>query len=386
MNNMRFFMPFVVLVFSSICFNGCRNVKNQKIEKNDNIKTVIIPKVVDAEDVDIISDLDYIVLEAKENSYFGNVTKMRVYQNKIYILDEMHANALFIYTIEGKHIATIGDKKGRGPLEFESVKNFEIDYANNQLAVIDNFGYKIMIYDLEGKFIKRINSEMTVLNTVLLPNGNILHAKPTGDYNAPLTSNCQIIITGENNQIIKEAFEYDDNKNLNIHIPEIITAQFDGGFNFAPKFRDTIYHVSSESITPKYAINYGDNRKIPKSTINTLSDIRDLYKLIKNGNTCFLGTHVESKDFLYLSLGFPYPIYVFYNKDIDKTIAISTKANITEYKFELYQIGCSDADGYFYGAFNFADIDEVSKLFPELKKIDTKEEPNPILFRYKVKL
>ena len=159
----------------------------------------------------------------------------------------------------------------------------------------------------------------------------------------------------------------------------------DGGFNFAPKFRDTIYSVSFEAITPKYAIDYGNNKKIPKKTIDALGDSRDLFKLLNGGSTCFMGDHVESKDFLYLLLGdYDNSINVFYNKQTNNSIALSHKAEIDEYEYELYTILCSDGE-YLYGAFNYADIDELSKLFPKLQKLAAEDDTNPILFRYKVK-
>lgn len=385
MSGMRFFVISVVLIFAF--FTGCRNVKKQMVEKNSGVKTIIVPDVVDAGNADIICDLNYIILEAKEKSYFGYVSKLRVYRDRIYILDTRYAKTLIIYTIEGKHITTVGDKKGRGPLEFVSVTNFEIDYANNQLMVMDNSGRKFMIYDLDGNFVKQINSNITVFDAVLLPNGYILHAKPTWEYKIPGQSNYQIIIADENKQIVNEGFEYDDNENLNIHIYNVISAQLDGGFNFAPKFRDTIYNVSFESIIPKYAIDYGNNKKMSKNMIDGLSSIPDLNKLINDGNTCFMGNHVESKDFLYLSLGYERnPTHVFYNKQTNNTIAIYNKAKITEYRFELYNILCSDSEGYFYGAFNFADMDELTKLFPEIQKTGATEDMNPILFRYKIKI
>ena len=366
-----------------VVFNGCRNTKKQiNKNSNDGVTNIIIPEVRDARDVDIIYDLDYIILEAKENSYLGNVSKMRVYQNRIYILDQHYARALFIYTIDGKHITTIGSEKGSGPFDFVSVSNFEIDYINNQLLVMDNFGYKFMIYDLDGNFVKRIGSKIPVTNAVLLPNGYIVHAKSSYEY---LKGNSCIIITDNDQQIIKEGFEYDDNEKLNLQIFDIIRSSFDESFTFAPKFRDTIYSVSFNSITPKYAINYGVNKKISDRLINELPSLKQLYDLINAGNMCHLGNHVESNDYLYLSMG-SNVTNVFYNKRLNSAIAISNKARLSEYEFWLYRILCSDSEGYFYGAFNNANIDEVSKLFPELQQLDLPEDINPILFRYKVKI
>ena len=378
---MRFFIVFIV---SAFVFCGCKDAKKQMVERNGNLSTIVIPRVIDAEDVNIFKNLEYTILEAKENSFLGYVSKLRVHQDKIYVLDARHAKSLFIYTTDGKHIATIGDKKGRGPLEFISVTNFEIDYANNQLFVIDNHGSKSMIYDLEGNFIKRVDSNIPICNAVLLPNGYVLHAKSSCEILDQ--RNFQILIADENKQIVRESFEYIDNKNLCIQIYNGISAQSDGGFNFAPAFRDTIYNISFESIMPKYAIDYGNNKKISKSKIDDLGSYPELFKIIADGNFCFMGNHIESKDFLYLDIGYETQnqTYVFYNKHTDNTIAIHNRAKIGKYEFELYRILCSDSEGYFYGAFNFTDVDKIAKLFPEIQKIDAETELNPVLFRYKV--
>ena len=366
-----------------VSFCSCSKSKKTILNyDNDSYKTILVPNIINRDDVNIIDNLEYIVLEEKDNSFFGHVSKLRIHQNRIYVLDIRYANALFIYTSEGKHIATIGDKKGQGPLELIGVNNFEIDYANNQLLVMDNFGYKFMIYDLEGRFIKRINSNIPVTQAVLLPNGYIMHAKASFDYKKFYQGNCCIIITDENKRIIREGFYYDDNPNINLISPSIIYSSPDGSFNFAPKFRDTIYSVSLDSIIPKYAINYGNNRKLSKSVIDDLPSSMDLFQLMYNGNLCFIGDHVESKEYLYLKLS---DVIVFFNKQTNNTIAISNKIKGKAVEFEIYEILCSDNDGYFYGAFNLAKRDELIMLFPEIKELFQSRDLNPILFRYKVK-
>ena len=376
--NQKMTKLFVFVLSLCLFFSyGCNISKKE----NSAFQTITIPRTIDADNADIIENLEYIVLEEKENSYLGQIAKMRVFQNKIFVLDLM-ASAVFIYTIDGKHIATIGDKKGRGPMEFVSVTNFEIDYINHQLVVMDNFGYKFMVYDLDGGFVKQIDSDVTVVDAVLLSNGYIVHAKPSWEHYR-ISNECDyIIIADENKQIVKEGFQYDDNKNVNIRIYDVISSQLDGSINFAPKFRDTIYTVSFDSIFPKYAINYGDNRSIPKNVIEDIPSPRELYQLINNGSLCFIGEHVEAKDHIYLSLGYVLKsTTVFYNKQTNNTIALSHK----KYS-ELYRILCSDSDGYFYGVFNITTIDDLFKLFPDLQKLDQSKDMNPILFRYKVKI
>lgn len=373
-----------VLSLLFFCFS-CQNTSKQYIENQDNshINTVLIPDVQAAETVNIIDQLESIILEEKENSYFGHVTKLRVFQDKIYVFDGRYAKAVFIYTLDGKHIATIGNQRGNGPLDFVSVSNFEIDYVNKKLIVMDNFGQKFMIYGLDGNFIERAGSKISVTDAVLLPNNHFVHAKARYSYKISGQSDNCIFITDKNNNIVKEGFAHDDNENLNIHSYGIINALPNGEINFAPMFRDTIYRLSFDSISPKYAIDYGKNKKILKSQIDILQSPNELFQLIEDGGMCFIGDHVESEDFLYLFIGYwMNPVSVFYNKKTNNTIAISHKNDIY---FDLYSVLCSDNEGYFYGAFNNNEIHKLTSLFPNLKELEDKTDLNPILFRYKIK-
>jgi len=379
---MRFIFN-IIFALSVWVLTGCASDK-QMVGNDGNVTTVVIPKPVDSKHIDVISDLDYIILEAKENAYLGFVSKLRIHRNKIYVLDDRHANALFIYTMEGKHIATIGDKRGRGPQDFVELSNFEIDYVNNQILTMDNFGHKFMIYDLDGNFIKQVGSDIYVSNAVLLPNGHILHAISP---DITFLGKEKILVVDENRRIVKRKFEYEINENINFSIQDIIRSQFDGSFNFSPAFRDTIYTIDERlEIIPKYAINYGDNKHLSKKTLKRLRSIDELREIAKGGSIWFMGNNVESEDFLYFRMGILYnEKYVFYDKRANRAIAISCDARPWQYKYYLYRLLCSDEDGYFYGSLNSAmDVDNFFKLLPEKPKIDTTEELNPILFRYKL--
>ena len=379
---------FVIIVFFFIVsVIGCRD--SEKLigikDINSNLNTITIPKPIDFKNEKIIENLEYIILEAKENSFFGHVTKMRIYKNKIFIFDRRYAQAILIYTIEGKHIATIGNNKGQGPQDFINIHNFEIDYANEQLLIMDNWGRKFMIYNFEGSFVKKIDSKLSVTDAVLLPDGHIVHAKSSNTSKIPNQNDFKLIITDDNQRIVKEGFANDDNRNLRLSCNSLICALFDGGINFAPRFNDTIYSITFDSIIPKYAINFGENNKISKKVIDELNSEMELFRLVDNGGLCFTGVHIESKDFLYLFFNSNDRIAVFYNKQTNKTISISIKRDNKDFARELYELLCSDEDGYFYGAFNLTQTDDLIDHIPELKHVGDLDDLNPILFRYKIK-
>jgi len=379
----------------SLCF-GCKKPKDiVSVVSNDYLKTVLVPKPVDFSDVNIIEDLEFIVLETSDKSLFGTVSRMRVYSDRIFLLDPIYAQELFVYTMDGKHISTIGANRGQGPQDFVKLSNFEIDYVNELLLVMDNWGQKFMMYDFDGNFIRRIDSKFHVTEAVLLPDDHIVHAKQSDEHKLPGQSNNKIIITDFNQNIIKEGFAFDDNKNINMTNNGIIRSLPNGEIIFAPRLRDTIYNVTIDSITPKYAIDYGVNKRISKQTIEGFKEDREnpinvdkaLIRIINEGYMCFFGRNVESVDHLYLSLGFnSYTIAVFYNKNTGASIALSNDGE-REKRIEsgLYRLLCSDEEGYFYGSLNTTQIDRLIPLFPKLKEIDDLEDMNPIIFRYKIK-
>ena len=381
-----FFYPLSVFLFF-ILSTGCElSVEKISAEKNSNIKNVVIPKPLEIKEANIIENLEYIILEAKDNAFLTHISKLRVYNNRIFIYDLIGTKNVFIYSIDGKHIATVGNNRGQGPLDFVEVYNFEIDYVNNQLLVMDNFGQKFMIYDFDGNFIKRVGSKLRVGDAILLSNGNIVHAKSSDEHKLSGQNKSSIFIVDDNQKIIKEGFEYDDNKSLNFHSYDIIRSLSNGDFSFSPRFRDTIYSITFDSIVPKYAFNYGNNKKISYQELADLKDDMDMLKLCKEGRLCFFGANVESKDYLFIELGFYYnTTAVFFNKHTSKTIAISIGLNNKIFEQDLYKILCSDDDNYFYGAFNRTQIDDLIKIFPELQHLDNLDDLNPILFRYKIK-
>ena len=383
----------ITIIYASIFLNSCTSPQAILSDSFEDLVSIVVPEPINAIDAKIIDDLAYIVLEEKENSFFGHVAKMRVYKDRIYILDAYFANSLFIYTIDGKHIATIGNNKGGGPLDFVKIVNFEIDYVNDLILTVDNFGRKFMIYDIEGKFVKRIDIRLPIFNAALLHDGHILHARAAWEYRRDFRNIHQVFITDESGQVIKEKFENAGNRNLKIHVTDIIRSHIDGSFTFAPEFKDTIFCVSFESIRPKYAIDYGKNRKLSNNTLRNLNDHTELFNQIYNGFMCFMGIHVENSDFLFFVLGeSDNQIFVFFNKLTHKTISISHKTNrlaggyvTRNYIPDLYTVLCSDSDGYFYGAFSNVGVEDLLELFPELIKLEQTRDLNPIIFRYKVK-
>jgi hypothetical protein len=84
----------------------------------------------------------------------GWVSKMDIYDNKIFILDTRFAEKLFVFDLQtGKKLFTIGSR-GKGPGESLFISDFAIDEKQKMLLTCDVFLRRLYYYDLNGKLIE----------------------------------------------------------------------------------------------------------------------------------------------------------------------------------------------------------------------------------------
>lgn len=84
----------------------------------------------------------------------GWVSKMDIFDNKIFILDTRFAEKLFVFDLQtGKKLFTIGTR-GKGPGESLLISDFTIDEKQKMLLTCDVFLRRLCYYDLNGKLIE----------------------------------------------------------------------------------------------------------------------------------------------------------------------------------------------------------------------------------------
>ncbi|CEN51539.1 6-bladed beta-propeller [Capnocytophaga canis] len=87
-----------------------------------------------------------IPLESTEHSLLGNIDKMLIKNNHMYILDKEIAEAIFVFDEKGKFIYKI-DRSGQGPGEYSSLDDFTIDEKTGSLLILDADQRKILYFE-----------------------------------------------------------------------------------------------------------------------------------------------------------------------------------------------------------------------------------------------
>ena len=140
-----FFQVALILLFS------CDREKSKEI--SEVRLTIDIENEEEIFFSDIFEDYAIIPLETTQNALIGEISKILLSGNLIFILDSKLANAVFIYNKKGKLLQKI-KSIGLGPGELFSPVNIEVNEKDKELIVFDGRQGKFLFYDFEGKFLR----------------------------------------------------------------------------------------------------------------------------------------------------------------------------------------------------------------------------------------
>lgn len=138
--------------------------QEMKLVVSDNVGS--IPRVesdyteIDATDMKALSYPDFIT-EFVDSAYFvqlssdeliGNITKLQIFEDRIYVLDSFSAKKVFIFDRQGKLLKVIDDQGG-GPKEYCQLGDMYINEDTRELIIADLRG-KYVHYNLNGEWLR----------------------------------------------------------------------------------------------------------------------------------------------------------------------------------------------------------------------------------------
>ncbi len=156
-----------------------------------------------------VKQVEYIPLEINESALFGEIDKIIVRNDLIYIAD-YHKHGVFVYNMKGEYQFAV-DKRGQGPGEYIEIKSFAVD--DRYIYTIDNFKSRINLYDCRtGNFVRSEESPIVAWDIETLHNGDFILAfiPLKGGVLKHGQPNYRIFITDENFKVKTSLFEFDE--------------------------------------------------------------------------------------------------------------------------------------------------------------------------------
>lgn len=408
------------VIFIGVVFVGCKhNTKPKKIFKgkkinteqlknsqemivlNDSIKTIDIPEnylnTIDMSE--IVDSCFYVPLETTSKSIIGNINDLKVFDDKIFVMDSDKAKTVFMFDIKGNFIRKIGEK-GKGPGEYLFPQDFDIDQTNEEVLIFNGNSSKIYRYNFFGNYLGDISVPVRVISFSLLNSDEILFY--TGDYDnehlGPI-SNRDLYLIDRKGEIISSGrmhTDYFKNNNMTLSNKSLVSDQV---VSFSPKFSDTIFSVDGESISGQYALNFGE-RSFDRNQVENKTSNEFLRYVNKLESPFFLGAHLQNNNHLYFSFSYKdYTINSFFNKKtntlimgksfrLDRLDYLSSVSPVSQYTdFFVSIINPIDLMNKKKAALKSAEIrDLIKNKYLSIKfLLDLDENDNPIISFCKLK-
>ena len=347
----------------------------------DNARVIGMDEMLDR-----VKSIDYIKLDSSEP--VGVIDKMIVTKDKIYILDCYTAQQIFVFDKTGNLLFRIKNK-GRGPKEYLSVADMQVDTIRNEILVNDALARSYLYYSTDdGTFLRR---KKGIANCYLVHIDNLYinYQIPGQDFND--NENWAILVS-DKDSVLYKGFAPTPLQDNNFAVNSF-TYDCDGKLLFTPVYSDTVYQFMSVSIvSPKYVIHQKKsiwnlyNQKIPPLEVD---------KLIKQNNyTRYAGKFLDGESYASFEIAHKWEEYItprpyFWDKRTDIVFAWDT-ANVDEDAIvhEIIRQPIAVYGDTFFGTCSPQIPEEYRKnLSPKIKNLleCSKESDNPIVVAYTLK-
>ena len=357
--------------------------------------TVLVENVSDKLYMDpLIEEAYYVPLETTPESLFAYNRKTIVYKDRIYVMDDVLARAVFIFDMNGKFLRKIG-KQGGAPNEFSLLFGMAVDEKNDRLVLFDQGKKKLLHFTLEGDYVKTTDVNFDFSGQMeYFPSGNIVVATNRNFRNIHLDEldDYRILQSDSLGNIVKAGFKRDDNKKLKI----IYERMFRSGEDivYYPPFLNALYTIGDDAISERYVVEYKDYPPIDQEEFLDLPNMNRLQEF--EGRIVYLSPAAlaENSTHLYFSTMAKHRFfYTIYDKRAKKQLSFRNlhfrsgliMAPDPMYSYGDYFIGQATAEQIIaMREFLKREGRPISPQYQELFN-NIREDDNPVLVFFKLK-
>ena len=354
----------------------------------------------------VFGKLKTVVLGANDSVLIGEISKMQVGRDGIFVLDRNQTKGVYLFSSDGAFVRRFGSV-GNGPGEYIAPFDFSLDQKNDELFILDGSKQRINKYDIgTGKFIGYItvNPKGGTRSYHIQYNEGALFADAFFGQSSKESYLLQKIDTATGvqqnaylNNLYNQRWE-----NLQEIEPTVFYSVDRESSRFVERFMDTVIYVSSKEVKPYLVVKTEkwmrakDWKKFEKDKMSPTF----LMTLFSAGKIFGISDYIEKKgSFIYFGYydGRKADAVVYHVKTKETKLVGGIKDDLLfkkDVSMTLYTVlGCTTDKGvYFYdnnpsGNLKSCAVDGVlsPKLdnLDELKQLD--ENSNPVIFYYEYK-
>jgi len=306
---------------------------------------------------EISTSISVVPLEAKAESLIGEISRIRVIDNRIYILDTYIRPGLYVFDIDGTHLFTL-NQNGRGPGEFTNVQDFNVVQDKDRIIVFDRTQRKYSWFDIDGNFIEDQLVEYVFDSFLYL--GDDAHIyyhgyspSPTGaslrDINLDdLPDSYDNISVVHNGRVVSSflPYEIDFHRKRGGFLSDNFTT-YDSRVFFQKTYDDFVYEVSAEEIKPFLKIKFGDSLDY-ESFFGSVETIPEVVQYMNENQPAYNASNLHFFDDSLIGMKFIHKGWKTALIDLDSSAAFIYDNIQNDYKdFEIRKDPLTAFDNYF---------------------------------------
>lgn len=247
----------ILNIFILIGTISCGLSNEKKDSENYNYKTISINTSEMSKNRfnDIIDCINVLKLEECESNIIGEIDKILIDGNLMFILDRFISRKMFIYDNKGKFLRTIG-KKGMGPGEYTSISYFDIDKNKKEIILLDSDQRKLLFYNYQGDFIRDIILPDHVISFIVYDKERILLDCGNNTFGNK-NKHSLIVIDKQTGNVLEKLLSIPtekENLNFSSYSPLFRTSDT---IVYQPPFSKYLYKLENGIIKQKYDIDFG---------------------------------------------------------------------------------------------------------------------------------
>ena len=266
---------------------------------------------------DIATDISYVVLETKPGTYISRIAKLELAKNRIIILNNtgVKRERILIFDLKGKFVSEIY-KIGKGPGEYTGISDFTYNPIGKTIIILDAHLKKVLVYSIEGIFIKEVFLEFRPNNIAFTQPDKIACFIPL--QSASRNSKGELVNTIVYDLNFQSPKLIGSPSSNIIHNPYMVTTggvgNHNGKLSFKPPFDNVIYTLNKNFEYETHCVIDFGKREVPDDLYADMFLMRERGKNYK-----YLMHTLETKDFFFIKYRYKGEIclYVF-NKPKEK--------------------------------------------------------------------
>lgn len=309
-------ITFFFIVSTSCARKTASDSKETEINQNNTLKINISGNIDDLIQADsIFENITVIPLETKEECLITDIGKVLFFKDKMFLQNKFER--LLVFSLDGKFHYEVG-KHGRGPGEFNELRDFDIDKEGN-IYILDYL--KIFIYKNNGDFKKCI--DLRYVSEACYP----IQFSILGEEEFMLWGGSFGVINNLEGKMFAMC-EVKQGKIINRYFP--VKYHIEGGYRRFSSYYDiiildpiygnnTVFSIDKGSVTVRYIIDFGDKTfkaPIPEGFVS-LSDFKTRidYKYYHS-----ITRFTETRNWIYFHFLYNHQVYnAFFSKSKNKS-------------------------------------------------------------------